>query len=536
MPKKTSVTLKILPPIALLFLLAMAAVSIYSVIQARVRLLDSAADQSEVLISSYMDAHNAMMLSGGMANRELLRERMMARDEIIEARIVRSEALSQTFGPGLAHEQPADELDRAALGGERVFRLDKGGKGRVMTVVEPFFNVTDYQGTDCTTCHAAQPEGAVLGAVRLEYSLAAQDAEITRDLWTIVGIALATFVVGFFLMGVRLKRVVIRPLGTLRSALDRVDSEADLGTRVQLSSNDEFGAVGESVNRMLNHFQPTIRNLSLTMDRLGAASTQLSQVTDRTQAAVEAQAQETRQLNAAIDSMLSSTDEVATSAANAEEAALEARQQAEHGKVVVDQVSTAITALSDRVEQASGVVQRLAEGTADIGQVLATITQIAEQTNLLALNAAIEAARAGEQGRGFAVVAGEVRTLAQRTQSATQEVRGIIDALTDSSDNAVEVMADGREQAARSVTESDRAREALDAITTAVDAITQLNRGIAAAAEHQRSTTSSVNDHIRAISEISQGTAQGALQTSRTSETINAMADELEKMVGAYRA
>lgn len=535
MPRKISVRSKIVPPIALLFLAAMVAVSGYALVQERNRILEDAAAQSDVLVTSYMDALNAMMLTGSMANRELLRERLMARDEIVEARILRGASISETFGPGLAHEAAADELDHTALAGKRVAQVDQRDGERVMTVVQPFFNTADYKGTNCMSCHAQQPQGAVLGAVRIEYSLAKQDAAINADFRTMVGITILAFAISVVLMAVLLKRVVISPLDTLCSAMEHVDSGADLSTRVPISSNDEFGEVGESVNKMLEHFQPSIRKLSTTMARLGSTSAQLSRVTEQTQAAVQAQAAKSEPLKEALDSMLSSTHEVADSAEHAKNAALEAHQQAEQGKTVVDQVSHAIGALSDRVDRASTVVQKLAEGTTSIGQVLTSITQIAEQTNLLALNAAIEAARAGEQGRGFAVVADEVRTLAQRTQAATQEVRTIIDTLSDSSDNAVEVMADGREQAERSVAESQRARVALDAITEAVNAITELNRRIADAADRQHRTTSEVDGHIKAFGEITHGTAEGAEQTARTSDSINAMAEELGGIIERFK-
>src|SRR5204863_7490177 len=91
----------------------------------------------------------------------------------------------------------------------------------------------------------------------------------------------------------------------------------------------------------------------------------------------------------------------------------------------------------DAAEAARGTVANLDASSAQIGEVVKTITTIAEQTNLLALNATIEAARAGDAGKGFAVVASEVKDLAQETARATDDIAQRVRAIRTDTDDAV---------------------------------------------------------------------------------------------------
>jgi methyl-accepting chemotaxis protein len=181
------------------------------------------------------------------------------------------------------------------------------------------------------------------------------------------------------------------------------------------------------------------------------------------------------------------------------------------------------------------VIDQLGADSKNIGSVLDVIRGISEQTNLLALNAAIEAARAGEQGRGFAVVADEVRTLASRTQSSTEEIQTMISTLQRRVAESVQVMAESCRMATEGVTEVEKTKELLNAIRGEVGGIQDMTLRIATAADQQSQVSEDIERNVINIAQLARENSISVEGISGASEQLDAMSRELAGLIGRFK-
>ncbi|WP_443200807.1 methyl-accepting chemotaxis protein [Pseudomonas sp. GM21] len=236
-----------------------------------------------------------------------------------------------------------------------------------------------------------------------------------------------------------------------------------------------------------------------------------------------------------MNQLTATAQEVARNAAVAVESAHSVNKETISGRTLVESQVDSIQQLAGEIDQSVVVINQLASDSSTISQVLDVIKAIAEQTNLLALNAAIEAARAGEQGRGFAVVADEVRNLAKRTQSSTQEIEQTISKLQNGVSAAVKVMNASHSMASSTASQSRQVQQALENIFEAVGTIVDQNQQIAAAAQEQTAVTHDIDSNIVQINQAGNLTAKGASQTEQASRELSELVGELKELIGAFR-
>ncbi len=309
----------------------------------------------------------------------------------------------------------------------------------------------------------------------------------------------------------------------------------DLTVNLELSNNDEMGQLTQEFNQMTRKVHSLMTQLVETAGEVDNQAKQVNDVAVASSDASERQMAETTQISEAMHQMVDTVAEVASSSQAAAAAAHQADEEASKGKKVVDDTLHTINRLADEITSSVESINRVAQDSQDISQVLVEIRAIAEQTNLLALNAAIEAARAGEQGRGFAVVADEVRTLSQRTQKSTEEIENMISQLQNGVKQAVGSMQSSKDVTQSTVEQSKHVAEALDHIVASIATIVDMSHQIAQAAEEQTAVAKNIDENVKHISTLGQESMGNANHTLESSRALSNLMGTLHELLASFK-
>jgi len=336
-------------------------------------------------------------------------------------------------------------------------------------------------------------------------------------------IVLFAAVIGYLIV----TKKITGPISRMSLRLKEADQANDLTLGVDAEGNNELSEIGHGINNLLSSYAGTIKKINTVNVSIKEISKAIEKISDDN---IEMSSQQTEQIDlaaTAMEEMTTALANVAESTTQAETHAANTETEARNSKSVFDRATGEFQVLETEFNQTAQTINKLADETSNVGNVLEVIKGIAEQTNLLALNAAIEAARAGEQGRGFAVVADEVRSLAQRTQESTIEIENMITALQQKADESTTTIKQSSDKMSSTSNNIASANDALLSIQSSATEIHELNTSIASATEEQLTVSGEISKNLVNVKDISGGIAD---KIQELGPMVNNMGENVEDL------
>ena len=370
----------------------------------------------------------------------------------------------------------------------------------------------------------------------------------TLDMIQLVGVGFGAFAVVLIIIGgiLMLRDAKAREEEALENnrrnqrailrLLDEMANLADGDLTVHTTVTEEItGAIADSVNFAIDALRTLVTTINNTSSEVTTSTSDAQSTAMSLAEASNHQAREIASASAAITDMAESMENVTKEAADSAEVARQSMEIAQKGAGVVRETIGSMEDIRETIQETSKRIKRLGESSQEIGDIVGLITEIADQTNILALNAAIQASTAGDAGRGFAVVADEVQRLAERAGNATKQIETLVNTIQADTNEAITSMEVSTAGVVSGAKRAEDAGEALREIETVSTSLANLIEGISKSAKKQSAIANDVSKTMNVIQEITLKTSEGTEETSSSLNSLNELANELQRSVSGFK-
>ena len=366
-------------------------------------------------------------------------------------------------------------------------------------------------------------------------SFVKESQDTARLSFFLVSALILTSIVITVVVALFLTRSITSPLYQAVAVAQRV-AAGDLTVEVPAAAfHDELGTLLTTFQRMVENLRNQTLAIQEGVNVLAAAAGEILTSTTQIASSAAETATAVNETTVTVEEVKQTTQLAAQKARAVADSAQKSLQVSKHGQKSVDDTVRGMNRIREQMETVAESIVSLSEQSQAIGEIIATVNDLAEQSNLLAVNAAIEAAKAGEHGKGFAVVAQEVRSLAEQSKQATSQVRTILNDIQKATNAAVMATEQGSKAVEAGERQSGEAGESIlilaDSIVESANASTQ----IAASSQQQMVGMDQVSLAMDNIKEASNLSVTSTQQAEQSAQDLHELGQKLKRLVEQFK-